>query len=73
MAYTIFYMRVLKAAIVPEFRLSRTTDLYLAKTASTLALWISFSAFDRELIFLQMITILINIKPLSAYTCDLVS
>jgi hypothetical protein len=40
MAYIVFYMRVLKADIVPEFGPSRTTDLKLGKTASTLALWI---------------------------------
>jgi hypothetical protein len=40
MAYIVFYMRVFKAAIVPEFKPSRTTDLKLGETASTLVLWI---------------------------------
>jgi len=38
MAYIVFYMRVLKPVIVPEFRPSRTTDLKLGETQSTLGL-----------------------------------
>ena len=43
MASIYFYVRVLKAAIVPEFRASRTTDLKRGKTPSTLALWIKLT------------------------------
>jgi hypothetical protein len=68
MVYIVFYMRVLTAAIVPEFGPSRTTDLKLGKTASTLALWICLREVWVAPFFLRMITILINIWPTWAYT-----
>ena len=41
MAYICFYVRALKAAIVPEFAVARTNDLKQRQTQSRLALWIN--------------------------------
>jgi hypothetical protein len=73
MAYIAFYMRVLMAAIVPEFISARTSDFKPRKSQSRLALKRIFVETKIGPILVQMITILINIQPKSAYTCAIQS